>query len=57
MNEKYLNSCALQLQEICQECGESDDMGAEILIPFKMCKPHAKHHCGYLNDALFHQDL
>ncbi|RZC69372.1 hypothetical protein C5167_032522 [Papaver somniferum] len=28
---------------IYQECGESDDMGAEILIPCKMCKPPAKH--------------
>ncbi|KAI3914771.1 hypothetical protein MKW98_002007 [Papaver atlanticum] len=32
-----------QYQAICQECGESDDMGAEILIPCKMCKPPAKH--------------
>ncbi|KAI3931223.1 hypothetical protein MKW92_039751, partial [Papaver armeniacum] len=33
---------------ICQECGESDDMGAEILIPCKMCKPPSKHRIAYI---------
>ncbi|RZC67545.1 hypothetical protein C5167_011235 [Papaver somniferum] len=29
--------------EICQKCGQFDDMGTEILIPCKMCKVPAKH--------------
>ncbi|RZC84500.1 hypothetical protein C5167_047282 [Papaver somniferum] len=51
-----INCCTPQLQAICQECGESDDMGAEILIPCKMRKPPAKYRTpmeptGFLMDA------
>ncbi|RZC52233.1 hypothetical protein C5167_020659, partial [Papaver somniferum] len=33
---------------IYKECGESDDMRVEILIPCKMCKPPAKHRITYI---------
>ncbi|MCL7024056.1 hypothetical protein MKW94_014819 [Papaver nudicaule] len=38
-----INCCTLQLQAICQKCGESNDMGTDILVPCKMCKVPAKH--------------